>query len=62
MLQTDFRNTNYQYEQVGASVRRYMEEYGIDDIYFITCTWTSVNGSVFSWRAEKFLDTDFGLK
>lgn len=62
VLQTDFRNTNYQYEQVGASVRRYMEEYGIDDIYFITCTWTSVNGSVFSWRAEKFLDTDFGLK
>ncbi len=62
ILQTDFRNTSYQYEQVGASVRRYMEEYDIHDVYFITCNWTSVNGSVFSWRAEQFLDTDFGIK
>ena len=43
-------------------MRRYMEEYDIHDVYFITCNWTSVNGSVFSWRAEQFLDTDFGVK
>ena len=62
VLQTDLRNTNYQPEQVGASIRRYMEEYDIHDVYFITCTWTSVNGSVFSWRAEKFLDTGFDME
>ena len=61
ILQTDLRNTNYQPEQVGASIRRYMEEYDIDDVYFITCTWTSVNGSVFSWRAERFLDAGFDM-
>jgi len=57
ILQTDFRSTSYRADQVGASVREYMEKYGADDIYFITCNWTSLNGSVFTWRTEHFLDS-----
>ena len=56
VLQTDLRGANYGGRNIGASIRQYMEEYGIDDIYFVTCHWTSVNGSVFSWRLEQFLD------
>ena len=56
VLQTDLRGANYGGRNIGASIRQYMEEYGIDDIYFVTCHWTSVNGSVFSCRLEQFLD------
>ena len=55
ILQTDLRNANYSLE-VGASIRQYMQEYEIDDIYLVTCHWTSINGSVFIWRLEDFLD------
>ena len=41
---------------VGASIREYMEYYDVDDVYIITCQWTSINGPVFSWRLERFLD------
>ena len=60
VLQTDFRDRNYQVDQVGASVRQYIEEYGIDDVYFITCTYTSINSAVFTVRAERFLYKDYG--
>lgn len=56
ILQTDLRNNNYNLEAVGASIREYMEYYDIDDVYIITCQWTSINGPVFSWRLERFLD------
>ena len=56
VLQTDLRNNNYNPELVGASIREYMEQYDIDDVYIITCQWTSINGPVFSWRLERFLD------
>ena len=55
VLQTDLRGTNYT-SDVGASIRQYMTQYEIDDLYLITCHWTSINGPVFSWRLEKFLD------
>lgn len=60
VMQTDFRDRNYQVDQVGASVRQYIEEYGIDDVYFITCTYTSINSAVFTVRAERFLNKDYG--
>ena len=57
VLQTDLRNANYRTDMVGASIREYIEEYGIDDIYIVTCQWTSLNGPVFEWRLEHFLDS-----
>ena len=57
VLQTDLRNANYNVSLVGASIRDYMERYDIDDVYIITCQWTSFNGPVFSWRLERFLDS-----
>ena len=57
MLQTDLRNNNYQLDLVGESIRTYMQQYGVDDVYIITCQWTSINGPVFSWRLEHFLDS-----
>ncbi len=56
VLQTDLRGANYGKGNIGASIRRYMQEYEIDDVYLVTCHWTSINGSVFSWRLESFLD------
>ena len=56
VLQTDLRSANYDTGEVGASIRQYMETYEIDDLYLITCHWTSINGPVFSWRLEHFLD------
>lgn len=56
ILQTDLRGANYGKGNIGASIREYMEEYGVDDVYFVSCHWTSINGSVFGWRLEQFLD------
>lgn len=56
ILQTDLRNNNYRTKLIGASIREYMEYYDIDDVYIITCQWTSINGPVFAWRLERFLD------
>lgn len=60
VLQTDLRNTNYRTDLVGASIREYIAEYDVDDIYIITCQWTSINGPVFSWRLGQFLDSATG--
>lgn len=57
VLQTDLRNANYSSGIVGASIRQYMEQYEIDDLYIVTCHWTSVNGPVFAWRLEQLLDS-----
>ena len=56
VLQTDLRNTNYASGSVGASIRQYMEEYGVDDLYLVNCHWTSLNGPVFGWRLAYFLE------
>ena len=57
VLQTDLRHANYDVPGVGASIREYMRQYEIDDIYLVTCHWTSLNGPVFTWRLEQFLDS-----
>ena len=57
VLQTDLRHANYDVADVGASIREYMRQYEIDDIYLVTCHWTSINGPVFSWRLEEYLDS-----
>ncbi len=60
VLQTDYRNAIYKTSEVGASARQYIEEYDIDDIYIITCDGSPLDGPLFSWRLETFLNTDYG--
>ena len=43
-----------------GSVRQYIDYYDVDDVYFITCTYTSLNDYVFQQRLETLLDTDYG--
>ena len=60
VLQTDYRNAIYKTAEVGASARQYIEEYDISDIYIITCDGSPLDGPLFSWRLETFLNTDYG--
>ena len=57
VLQTDLRSANYNSGPVGVGVRQYIEEYAVDDVYMVTCHWTSLNGPVFTWRLERLLDS-----
>ncbi|MBR0207508.1 MAG: hypothetical protein IJQ43_01265 [Oscillospiraceae bacterium] len=56
ILATDLRGANYGKGNIGASIREYMAEYEVDDVYLVSCHWTSINGTVFGWRLEHFLD------
>ena len=56
VLQTDLRAVNYDSGEVGATIRQYMEQYAIDDLYLVSCHWTSINGPVYTWRLGRFLD------
>ncbi|MBO6014094.1 MAG: hypothetical protein J6P48_01365 [Oscillospiraceae bacterium] len=60
VLQTDYRNAIYKTSEVGASARQYIEEYDISDVYIITCDGSPLDGPLFSWRLETFLNTDYG--
>lgn len=62
VLTTDPRNTNYRPDKVGASMKQYIQEYDIDDVYIITCTLSNFNDAVFTWRLETFLNTDYGAQ
>ncbi|MBR6115336.1 MAG: hypothetical protein IKQ10_09200 [Oscillospiraceae bacterium] len=58
ILCTDPRDEMYNYNTVGPNISTYIREYGIDDIYFVTCTYTSVNGYVFQDRLARHLYED----
>lgn len=60
ILATDLRDDMYNLSTVGPDVSHYMEEYDIDDIYFVTCTLTSLNGYVFQDRLTRYLHYDTG--
>ena len=44
---------------IKGSLRDYIEEYDISDIYFVTCTYTTLDGYVFQDRLEQILCSDF---
>ena len=44
---------------IRGSIRDYMEEYDISDVYFVTCSYTSLDGYVFQDRLERLFDNDF---
>ena len=58
ILAMDPRDEMYNPNTVGPDISTYMRQYDIDDIYFVTCTYTSVNGNVFQDRLERHLYED----
>jgi len=52
---TDIRDAHYNQWTAGATIREYMEEYGGDDVYIITCIWTGLNDPVFQSRMTDYL-------
>ena len=60
IISTDLRNDMYNPVVSGGSIRQYIEEYEVDDVYFLMCTYTSLNGYVYQELMEKYLNTDYG--
>lgn len=58
ILATDPRDDMYRGD-IRGSIRDYMEEYDISDVYFVTCSYTSLDGYVFQDRLERLFDNDF---
>ena len=52
----DFRDGRYEPWEAGGSIRQYIEAYGADDVYFLTCTWTPLDGTVLSRRIIDYLN------
>lgn len=47
VLMTDLRPTYYDAEKAGASIREYMDYYGVEDVYIMLCFATSINSAFF---------------
>ena len=58
VLATDPRDEMYNLLTIGPDISTYIKQYEIDDIYFVTCQYTSINGYVFQNRLEKYLYLD----
>ena len=43
----DVRGSYYHPTENSASIKEYMEEYGADDVYIITCIWTGLDSDFF---------------
>lgn len=55
ILALDPRDEVIRRAPVGASIEGYIRAYDVKDVYFVTCTYTSVNGYVFQDRLAKLL-------
>ena len=60
VLSTDPRRGVYNPQQVGGSLRQYIEKYDVSDIYFVMCNYDSLNSKIFQVDLEKHLNTDWG--
>ena len=58
VLATDPRDEMYNLLTIGPDISTYIKQYDIDDIYFVTCQYTSINGYVFQNRLAKYLYLD----
>ena len=58
ILATDPRDEMYNLLTIGPDISTYIKQYEIDDIYFVTCQYTSINGYVFQNRLAKYLYLD----
>lgn len=59
VLSTDFRDGIYISAEAGANVKQYIEEYGIDDVYVVFCTLTSISGKMPQDYMERYLELDY---
>jgi len=55
VLVTDFRSVTYNTILAGASAQQYIEYYGVDDVYVVVCTATSIGGDLVQYGLEKYL-------
>lgn len=53
---TDPRGGVYREDLVGASIRSMIQRYEIDDVYFITCNYTALDGPVYQGFLEYYLN------
>ncbi len=60
ILMTDVRDGYYTESLAGASIQQYMDKYGADDIFIVTCTWTPIGDSMLQDRLLEYLDKDYG--
>ena len=60
IISTDLRDGMYRPSLAGWSIRKYMEEYKVDDVYMVMCRYTSVNNYVYQNRLDRYLNTDYG--
>jgi len=56
IIVADFRDESYNQYEAGASARKYMEMFDIDDIYMVTCTWVPIAGDMMQNRMLYYLD------
>ena len=47
VLMTDLRPANYDPKEAGATIREYIEYYGVDDVYFTFCFASDINSDHF---------------
>lgn len=47
ILMTDLRPGNYEPKEAGATIREYIEYYGVDDVYFTFCFASDINSDHF---------------
>lgn len=59
VMMTDFRDEYYKPTDAGASAREYIEYYGIDDLYVVSCTWSPVDGYMLQDRLLQYLDLEY---
>ena len=52
----DFRDGRYEPWEAGGTISQYMETYGTDDVYFLTCTWTPLDGTFLTRRIIDYLN------
>ncbi|MBQ2895558.1 MAG: hypothetical protein IJE26_02475 [Oscillospiraceae bacterium] len=59
IMMTDFRDEYYKPTDAGANARAYIEHYGIDDLYVVSCTWSPVDGYMLQDRLLQYLDLEY---
>ena len=52
----DFRDGRYEPWEAGGSISDYIAAYGADDVYFLTCTWTPLDGTFLTRRIVDYLN------
>ena len=60
VLSTDLRESKYTPTTAGANVAQYMEEYGVSEVYIVTCTMTPIKDSMLQVSLPQYLHLNYG--